>query len=112
MHNDVICPNCNEVFHETTAEFNPDVNPNGSMLRLKDRYRADGWDSFVEDSSSIQDELCCPSCGGQYIEGHPGRLRTADSGRASWAGTAYAMAEPTGSKSVKRRKASQMELPI
>jgi hypothetical protein len=65
---DVQCPSCNECFHETTDKYHPSKSPNGTMFRLKDKYRDYGWDGFIEDESSIQDSLCCPECGGNYCE--------------------------------------------
>lgn len=72
---DIICPSCNERYHETTAKYRPDASPNGSMFRLKDKYRENGWSSFIEDESSIGDNLTCPDCGGSYCEGNSGRVR-------------------------------------
>lgn len=65
---DVICPNCNESYHETSDQYRPDKAPHGGMFRLKEQYREMGWDSFVEDDASIQDNLFCPGCGGLYCE--------------------------------------------
>lgn len=73
---DVICPNCNGSYHETTDKYDPALPPNGTMFRLKDQYREFGWDSFIEDDSSIADNLFCPDCGGLYCEN--GKVRVSD----------------------------------
>jgi len=72
---DVICPHCNERPHTTTERYNPDIPPNGSMFKLKPKYVENGWNSFIEDDSTIQDNLICPECGGQYREGNQARVR-------------------------------------
>lgn len=97
---DVICISCAGRYHETTERYNPDLPPNGSMFRLKQQYVENGWSSFVEDESTIQDNLICPECGGSYREGNPARVRVdqaqyADEiGRKEWAGKEYAAVEP------------------
>ncbi|HBA73466.1 MAG TPA: hypothetical protein DCZ63_15125 [Geobacter sp.] len=97
---DVICPNCNERFHSTTDRYNPDLPPNGSMFRLKQQYVENGWSSFIEDESTIQDNLICPECGGSYREGNPARVRidaeqyADEMGRKEWAGNEYTAVEP------------------
>ena len=72
---DIQCPSCNEYHHETTDAYNPDVAPNGSMFRLKDKYRNNGWSSFPEDTSTVGDNLHCPGCFNGYCEGNPARVR-------------------------------------
>lgn len=130
MPYDVICPSCNESFHETTEEYLPDVSPNGKMFRLKDKYRENGWLSFVEDESSVGDELYCPECGGQYREGPEGRVRVLGhpaetdghdyprihklAQRHEWPGAEYIKAEPVdqaktvAAAPVRRRKLTEM----
>jgi len=42
----VSCPNCKKVFWETTDKFDPEITPNGSMLRLLQPYRKNHWPIF------------------------------------------------------------------
>lgn len=70
---DIICPFCNERFHETTEAYRPDVPPNGSMFRLKQKFADNGWQGFPEHDYIIGENICCPDCGGCYIEG--GKVR-------------------------------------
>jgi uncharacterized protein YbaR (Trm112 family) len=72
---DVICPYCNERFHETTERYNPNIYPNGSMFRLKEKYRDNGWEGFPEHEGTIDENLCCPDCAGKYPEGVDGKVR-------------------------------------
>jgi len=76
---DVICPHCNERYHETTEAYRSDVPPNGSMFRLKAQYRDNGWMGFPEHDGTIEENVCCPECGGSYIEGGKVRLDLHDS---------------------------------
>jgi len=65
---DVICPHCNERYHETAEAYRPDVSPNGSMFRLKKKYADNGWQGFPEHDYIIGENLCCPDCQGSYVE--------------------------------------------
>ena len=76
------CPNCVQSFHETTEKFNPDVRPNGSMVRLRQPWRGWGWSPFggedgrdirfAESEATLCSDLRCPGCGSPLAPG--GRL--------------------------------------
>ena len=69
----VKCPGCCQSFHETTDKFNPDVQPNGSMVRLRDPWRKWGWSpfgdvdsrdiKFAETLCTLVSDMICPGCG-------------------------------------------------
>ncbi len=63
---DIICRNCSGRYHETTDQFDPDKSPHGGMFRLKDKYKANGWEAFPEHSGVTGDAIECPDCGGPY----------------------------------------------
>lgn len=63
---DVICPQCFGRYHETTSEYRPGVSTTGNMLRLKQVYKDNGWDSFPEGDWVSHGDLCCPECQGSY----------------------------------------------
>jgi hypothetical protein len=65
---DVICPNCGGRHHETTAEYKPGVITTGKMLRLKQFYRENGWDSFPEQEHIQFGDIFCPGCDGLYSD--------------------------------------------
>ena len=67
------CPNCCNCFHETTEAFNPDVQPNGSMVRLLEPWRSWGWCAFgdgsdgrdkevSETTATLVGDMICPNC--------------------------------------------------
>ena len=67
------CPSCCDCYHETTENFNPDVQPNGSMVRLMEPWRGWGWSPFGDDddrdiefaetAATLSSDLICPGCG-------------------------------------------------
>lgn len=61
------CQSCSGSFHETTETFDQFIKPNGGMLKMKAEYVAHGWSTFPEFDSTDAADLCCPSCGSQYI---------------------------------------------
>ena len=63
---DIICRNCSGRYHETTDQFDPNKSPHGGMFRLKDKYKANGWEAFPEHSGVTGDAIECPDCGGPY----------------------------------------------
>jgi predicted RNA-binding Zn-ribbon protein involved in translation (DUF1610 family) len=54
----VKCPNCGRVMFETTARFDPDVRPNGSMVKSLAPYFID----WLCTSTTKAVEMCCPEC--------------------------------------------------
>lgn len=72
---DIICPSCNGRYHETTDRYSGKLPPNGSMFRLKQQYRENGWEGFPEHDGTIGENLICPDCGNQYPEGPTGKVR-------------------------------------
>jgi len=64
---DVKCPQCKRTYYETTDTFNPDVRPNGSMLRLKEPWNSRGWPTYgadrVEGKSLLALDMECTGCG-------------------------------------------------
>jgi len=68
----VRCPNCKKIFWETTDKFDPEITPNGSMLRLLQPYRGNHWPIFGDGIMPTRDgtgtagtkcaEMDCPQC--------------------------------------------------
>lgn len=62
----VQCPGCKKVYHETTEKFDPDVRPNGAMVRLLDPWKGWGWAAFDAEGEAVSTTLCsemlCPGC--------------------------------------------------
>ena len=66
------CPTCGQCYHETTKKFNPEVRPNGSMVRLSNPWRSLGWSPFgdedgrdirfAESEATLCSDLRCPGC--------------------------------------------------
>lgn len=54
----VKCPNCKRVYFLTTEKFNPDITPNGSMVKPLVKYQIDWLCSRV---TSVA-EMTCPEC--------------------------------------------------
>ncbi len=83
---EVKCPNCKRVFWETTDKFNPDIAPNGSMLRLLQPYRGNNWPIFGDGvmpkgdgtgtMGTLSAEMDCPQCLAQLAPS--GRLMVID----------------------------------
>lgn len=66
------CPQCRNMYHETTENFNPHVNPRGHMLRLKEPWRKWMWNVFFnsgrprhidEGKETLHTQMFCPGCG-------------------------------------------------
>jgi hypothetical protein len=62
----VQCPGCKKVYHETTEKYDPDVRPNGAMVRLLDPWKGWGWAAFDAEGAAVSTTLCsemlCPGC--------------------------------------------------
>ena len=68
----VRCPNCKKIFWETTDKFDPEITPNGSMLRLLQPYRGNHWPIFGDGVMPTRNgtgtagtkcaEMDCPQC--------------------------------------------------
>jgi hypothetical protein len=62
----VQCPGCKKVFHETTEKYDPDVRPNGAMVRLLEPWKGWGWAAFDAEglaaSTTLCSEMLCPGC--------------------------------------------------
>jgi hypothetical protein len=60
------CPGCKKVFHETTEKYDPDVRPNGAMVRLLEPWKGWGWAAFDAEglaaSTTLCSEMLCPGC--------------------------------------------------
>src|SRR4030043_2033938 len=69
---DVKCPNCRQAYLETTAEYDPAVKANGTMVRLKNPWKKLGWAPFgdgvsqshAHKKSRSHFNMYCPGCGG------------------------------------------------
>jgi len=52
--------------HKTTANYNPDVRPNGAMVSLLDPWKSRGWDCFDDGGrcmySTMASMMNCPAC--------------------------------------------------
>jgi uncharacterized protein YbaR (Trm112 family) len=57
----VVCPQCKRRLFETTEKYNPDISPNGSMVRFLGGYHID----WLTTSATKCSELACPECQGQ-----------------------------------------------
>ncbi|MCK5602679.1 hypothetical protein KAR91_12435 [Candidatus Pacearchaeota archaeon] len=60
---DVQCPGCGQCYHETTKQYNPDIDANPAMLELKEPYVSWGWTGMPNDPSMGYGCLECPDCG-------------------------------------------------
>jgi hypothetical protein len=63
----VQCPNCKRIFWETTENYNPEVSPNGSMVRLLEPWKSNHWPVFgdgvmITVSGTLAAEMDCPAC--------------------------------------------------
>jgi len=54
----VKCPNCKRVLFETTDKYNPDITPNGSMVKFLKGYALD----WLTISTTGVSEMTCPEC--------------------------------------------------
>ena len=54
----VKCPNCGRTDFITTDKFNPDVRPNGGMVKCTLPYYID----WLTTSSTVCAEMTCPEC--------------------------------------------------
>lgn len=55
----VKCQNCKAICFETTDKYNPDVTPNGSMVRKLVPWEID----WLCSSTTLASEMTCPKCG-------------------------------------------------
>ncbi len=74
MKYDIICPGCNQAYHETTDSYDPNRPPNPTMCRLKEPYLSWGWEDLPRDDGAGAGSLECPGCGCLYAE--PGEKMT------------------------------------
>lgn len=60
------CPGCKKVYHETTEKYDPDIRPNGAMVRLLEPWKGWGWAAFDAEGQAVSTTLCsemlCPGC--------------------------------------------------
>jgi uncharacterized protein YbaR (Trm112 family) len=68
----VQCPQCKRRLFETTEKYNPDISPNGSMVRFLGGYHID----WLTTSATKVSEMACPECQGQLAPS--GRLTVID----------------------------------
>jgi len=54
----VKCPNCKRILFETTDKYNPDVQPNGSMVKCLLPYHID----WLCSSATYAAQMTCPEC--------------------------------------------------
>ena len=54
----VKCPNCKKILFETTDKYNPDVQPNGSMVKPLVKYHLD----WLCSSATYAAQMTCPEC--------------------------------------------------
>jgi len=65
----VKCQNgCQQFFHETTDQFDPEATPHGGMFSLMEPFRSNGWNSFPEHVGVVGSALECPDCGAPYAD--------------------------------------------
>lgn len=57
----VVCPLCRRKLFVTTEHYNPDISPNGSMLKFLGGYHID----WLTTSTTKCSELACPECQAQ-----------------------------------------------
>ncbi len=62
----VKCPGCKRISHETTEHYQPDVLVDGSFVRLINPYKSRGWTCFDDGglgiSTTTASMMLCPSC--------------------------------------------------
>ena len=62
----VKCPNCRGVYLETTDKYTPKTLPNGSMVKLLDKYIKLHWSTFADglgaNGGTAYSSMRCPSC--------------------------------------------------
>ena len=68
----VVCPQCKRKKFVTTEHYNPDISPNGSMVRFLGGYHID----WLTTSTTKCSEMACPECQGQLAPS--GRLTVID----------------------------------
>lgn len=63
---DVKCPQCKRIYYETTDTYDPNVRPNGSMLRLKEPWKSRGWSTYgldrADGKSLLAGDMECVGC--------------------------------------------------
>jgi len=77
---DVKCPQCKRTYYETTDTYDPNVRPNGSMLRLKDPWKSRGWSTYgldrAEGAGLLAGDMECVGCSAPLAPS--GRLKVVD----------------------------------
>lgn len=78
----VQCPNCKRILHETTDSYDPDIPPNGAMLRLIEPYKSNHWPIFGDGvmqgtAGTKRAEMDCPCCLAQLAPS--GKLKVLES---------------------------------
>ena len=69
----IVCPGCGQSYHTTTEQYDPNIDANPSMLKLKPKYISYGWESLPSDPTMGYGCLECPDCGTALAPS--GRLR-------------------------------------
>ena len=82
----VKCPNCGKIHWETTDKYDPEISPNGSMVRLLNPWLRNSWPIFGDgimpkrDGSgtnvTLGSEMDCISCLAQLAPS--GKLRVVE----------------------------------
>jgi ribosomal protein S27E len=67
----VKCNGCGKVLHETTDKYDPNITPNGSMVRLIDPWKSWGWSAFDDEGEAISTTsavmMSCPACSAPLV---------------------------------------------
>ena len=60
------CPNCKQIYHETTDKFDPTVLPTGDMVKLLGKYIRLKWSAFADgmqaNNGTNYAGMRCPVC--------------------------------------------------
>lgn len=69
----VKCNGCGKILHETTDKYDPNITPNGSMVRLIFPWKSWGWSAFDDEGEAISTTsavmMSCPACSAPLVLG-------------------------------------------
>ena len=65
------CQNCKGVYHSISDKYDPNILPNGSMVRLLEKYEKLHWSAFADGLKACKgtaySSLRCPSCSASML---------------------------------------------
>lgn len=67
----VQCNGCRKVLHVTTDKYDPDIPPNGSMVRLIQPWARWNWSAFDDQGEALSTTpavmMTCPACSAPLV---------------------------------------------